>query len=51
MEKAAAESHACGMLARSLQLVSEKGKFQAVIRHGKTTIEIQDGAFAVTQGE
>ena len=33
---------------RSLQLVSTENTFHAVIRHGKTTIQCEDGKFAVS---
>ena len=34
---------------KRLQLLSSKGTFQAVIRHGNTVVEIQDDSFAITQ--
>lgn len=40
-----------GMSGRSLRLVSAGEQFSALIRHGKTTIQIEGDAFAITQGE
>jgi hypothetical protein len=36
---------------RALQLVSTKSGFSALIRHGKTTIQIEGDDFAVSQSE
>lgn len=36
---------------RSLQMVSSGEQFTALIRHGKTTIQIEGDAFAVTQND
>jgi hypothetical protein len=36
---------------RGLQLVSTKGEFSTLIRHGKTTIQIEGDDFAVTKSE
>ena len=34
---------------RNLQLISTKDQFSAIIRHGKTIVEISGSDFAVTQ--
>lgn len=36
---------------RGLQLVSSKDGFSALIKHGKTTIQIEGNSFAVTQAD
>jgi hypothetical protein len=49
LEAAAAEVHAKANGQRGFQAVSSKEGFSAVIKHGKTLIEIQDESFAVRQ--
>ena len=53
LEKGAAEVHAAesDRRERALQLVSTRSGFSAVIKHGKTLIEISGSDFAVTQSE
>lgn len=50
LEQAAAEVHASES-DRRLQMVSAKDGFRAVIKHGRTLIEIDGDSFAVTQSE
>ncbi|WOJ89906.1 hypothetical protein RZS28_00900 [Methylocapsa polymorpha] len=40
-----------GTSGRSLRLVSAGEQFSALIRHGKTVIQIEGDAFAVTAGD
>jgi hypothetical protein len=50
LEAAAAEVHAASTRERELQLVStQAGGFSALIKHGKTVVEIQGDSFAVRQ--
>jgi hypothetical protein len=50
LEVAAAEVHAASTRERELQLVStQAGGFSALIKHGKTVVEIQGDSFAVRQ--
>lgn len=49
MEAAAAAVHAEANGERGFQAVSSKEGFSAVIRHGRTLIEIQGDDFAVKQ--
>jgi hypothetical protein len=53
LEKTAAAVHAAESerRERALQLVSTKGGFSALIRHGKTTIQIEGDDFAVSKSE
>lgn len=50
LEQAAAVVHASES-DRRLQMVSAKDGFRAVIKHGRTLIEIDGDSFAVTQSE
>jgi gamma-glutamyl phosphate reductase len=48
LEKAAAAVHANGIEnERELQLISTKGRFSAMIRHGKKIVEISEDDFSV----
>ena len=49
LEAAAEAVHGKEAGLRGMQAVSSKGGFSAVLRHGKTLIEIQDDSFAVRQ--
>jgi hypothetical protein len=49
LESAAAEVHAESTNKRGFQAVSSKDGFSALIRHGKTLIEISGDDFAVRQ--
>jgi hypothetical protein len=50
LEAAAAEVHRASLRERELQLVStQAGGFSALIKHGKTVVEIQGDSFAVRQ--
>jgi hypothetical protein len=49
MEAQAEEVLAQGTKRQSLQLVASGEQFTALIRHGKTTIQIEGDSFAVTQ--
>jgi len=49
LEAAAEAVHANANGGRGLQAVSSKDGFSAVIKHGKTMIEIQNDSFAVRQ--
>jgi hypothetical protein len=49
LEDAAAEIHAAETTRRGFQAVSSPNGFQALIRHGKTIVEIQNDSFAVRQ--
>jgi len=49
LEAAAEAVHAQANGGRGLQAVSSKDGFSAVIKHGRTLIEIQNESFAVRQ--
>jgi hypothetical protein len=51
MEAAAEEVLAQGTKRQSLQLVASGEQFTALIRHGRTTIQIEGDSFAVTQND
>jgi hypothetical protein len=51
MEAAAAQVHAEANGGRGFQAVSSKEGFSAVIKHGRTLIEISGGDFAVRQSD
>jgi len=51
LEAAAEAVHANANGGRGLQAVSSKEGFSAVIKHGKTLIEIQGDSFAVRQSD
>jgi hypothetical protein len=49
LEANAAEVHAEATNRRGFQAVSSKDGFSAIVRHGKTVIEIQGDEFAIRQ--
>jgi hypothetical protein len=49
LESAAAEVHGEATNRRGFQAVSSKDGFSAIVRHGKTVIEIQGDEFAIRQ--
>jgi hypothetical protein len=49
LEAEAAKVHASETTRRGFQAVSSPSGFQALIRHGKTIVEIQNDSFAVRQ--
>lgn len=49
LEDAASKVHAAETTRRGFQAVSSPSGFQALIRHGKTIVEIQNDSFAVRQ--
>jgi hypothetical protein len=51
LQEAAEAVHAAANGARGFQAVSSKEGFSAVIKHGKTLIEIQGDSFAVRQSD
>jgi hypothetical protein len=51
LEDAATKVHATETARRGFQAVSSPSGFQALIRHGGTTIEIQGDSFAIRQDD
>jgi hypothetical protein len=49
LEDAASKVHASETARRGFQAVSSPSGFQALIRHGKTVVEIQNDSFAIRQ--
>ena len=49
LEDAAAKVHASETTRRGFQAVSSPSGFQALIRHRKTVVEIQNDSFAIRQ--